>query len=141
MYVLQNVYLSVFGHVLHVSLYPGGSYLHVSQSVSARIPVRICTYFSPCLRVYPYGSARTPCISRFASARALFCFCICNLMHIRPNIGSAGQPKYHTHSCVHNHARNHVHCADFVLRLHARVLRYPQAAKEVLYLLLMICFV
>ena len=63
----RYVYLSVSGHILFVSAripvrictYPS-PFLPVSQFVSVRIPFRICTYPSPYLNVNPYGSARIP---------------------------------------------------------------------------------
>ena len=96
MYVLRYTCLSVSRHVLFVS---------------ASIPVSICTgtYPSPYLHVFLFDictypsqyTARIPFVSELIPVRICLCpvcVCICNLMHIRPNIGPSGQPNYHTHT-------------------------------------------
>ena len=107
------------------------SYLQVSQSVSARIPFRVCTYPSPYLNVYPYGSARIPFVSeRFPvhTCSCPVCVCIYNLRHIRPNIGPAGQPNCHTHT--HTQPLTHQRSLCRVFLTAARKRRYLASAAS-----------
>ena len=105
MYVLRYTCLSVSRHVLFVS---------------ASIPVSICTgtYPSPYLHVFLFDictypsqyTARIPFVSELIPVRICLCpvcVCICNLMPIRPNIGPAGQPNYHTHTHTHTQLLTH----------------------------------
>ena len=53
----RRIFVRIWTYTVRICSYPC-SYLHVSQSVSARIPVRICTYPSSYLHVSWFVSAR-----------------------------------------------------------------------------------
>ena len=100
-------YQDIMAYPVRICTHPGSYFddLHLSQSVSARIPVRTCMYRSPYLNVYPYGSTRIPCLSRFVSARALFV----SEFAINYTFGQTCGASQISHKLIHNHPRTVTH--------------------------------
>ena len=50
-----RIFVRIWTYTVRICTYPS-PYLHISQFVSARIPVRICRYLSAYVNVYQYES-------------------------------------------------------------------------------------
>ena len=106
-------------------------YLHVSQFVSARIPVRICTYLnsytvSECIVLY---TSKDLHVSRAYPGSYLLVPCLC--LHLQFNARSAKhrprRPARLPHTHIHNHPRTVTHPRSLCrLRVSAGALPAPR---------------
>ena len=130
MYVLLYVYFSLSGHILFVS---------------ARIPVRICTYPSPFLHVSRFVSARI-LVRIWSTPVRIFTYpvrfwtypgshvlvpCLCLHLQFSGEFGQASaQQASQSTTHTHNHSRTHVHCAAFFLRLRVSAGALPAQRRQ-----------